>query len=111
MKPIPLDLKTALPKIRKAFDAGKLALGSCAYTGPCAIGIAMHPSQRAALERLDKDETSIGGLFDEGLVEVPYEQEVDFRNLQNVFDNHPDRFEELLSGLEVRYGLKEPVAA
>lgn len=110
MKPIPLDMKTALPKIRKAFDAGKLARGSCAYTGPCAIGAAMHPSQRAALQRAEKDETLIGELFNNGFVEVPASQEGDFRNLQNVFDNHYERFEELLIKLEARYGLKELVA-
>lgn len=105
---IQLDLKTALPKIREAWDTGRLQAGTqaCRYSAPCAVGAALTPDQLNQLVAADYDRSAIDTLVRDGIVEVPAEQVSDFVRLQMHFDGDlAPEFEGLLARLEHQYGV------
>ena len=116
--PVKLDMKTLLPKVRKAFDAGLLQaqdptneLKQCSYDGPCAIGIGMTPRNRKRMDGCDSVDGSVGPLIVKGHIIVPDGQVHDFVELQDMHDGWVTSprcydgkdFSELLCRLEEKY--------
>jgi hypothetical protein len=110
-----LDLKTMLPVIRKAYDAGELEAQkssgntSCHYAGPCAIGVCLPEDTRVSLDTLHEDGggTSVGKWFYRGVLSCPPDQRDDWEVLQLEHDNwtssKEDYFGILLKKLERKY--------
>jgi hypothetical protein len=106
--PITLNIKDVLIAARKAFDAGELSIqtgkASCTYAGPCAIGAAIPPERRAAL---DKDYPTISALVERGVVQVEGVGLDDMVCLQAAHDECTVAgFAATLSDLEIQHGLR-----
>ncbi len=96
MKPpiIHFDLKTMLPTIRKAFDAGELQAldeeqvgGTCEYAGPCAIGVCIPKEDRVKFDRhKNGGDTSASDWLRRGNFVIPKDQRDDFLQLQHLHD-------------------------
>lgn len=76
-------------KAREAFLKGELQCqrepaAGCTYSGPCAIGAALSPEVRAALD--EQGEVLIGSLLYQGLVKAPAEEWDALRDLQEAHD-------------------------
>lgn len=104
---VSLDLRTMLPVIRKAFDAGELQMQknhmACIYAGPCAIGVCLDPETRTMLD--DAENTAISDLLLAGTVTAPANQHEDLHILQFTHDNVTvEDFGEVLARLEKKYG-------
>lgn len=109
---VSLDLRTMLPVIRKAFDAGELQMQTrpgglrCYYNGPCAIGVCLDEDTRVSLDELVA--SGIAFLFDHKYLTCPPEQREDWMELQFKHDEgHIRVFETLLSRLEAKYARPE----
>lgn len=108
---IKLDLKTDLPKLRAAFDAGQLQCqqaafkpGSfCNYSGPCAVGAMLSPDERVDLDVRHSND-SVRSLTFDGVVDAPEEQHGDLARLQRLHDKGMVRhLGDFLSNLEDKY--------
>lgn len=98
---IKLDLRTGLPKVRAAWDAGQLQRGAC-YSDPCAIGAMATPEERAELDEFPSG--TIGALWLAERVDIPNGQATDFSRLQDCFESEDDAvFESMLTRLEEKY--------
>jgi hypothetical protein len=94
-----LDLRTDLPKIRKAFDAGQLKQKGL-YSGPCAVGICLPEPIRKELD-FHYCYSGIWVLEGRGAVEVAEGQLKDWEELQEAFDN--GKFSVTLAEMEAKY--------
>ena len=122
---INLDLKTALPQIREAFDSRNMQLfhdatrlgSACIYAAPCAIGVCLTEEERIFCD--EQDMPGIGSLIDDDLVQAPANQLQDMSDLQFAHDNAVSNniigkeefyqecvrdFATKLAELEVKYG-------
>ena len=74
--PIPLDLRTLLPKVRAAYEAGELQAQTrqerperCRYAGPCAVGVGLSLEDRRRFDRRTRG--SISDLITSGATSAP----------------------------------------
>lgn len=99
-KPIEIDLRRDLPKVRENWDALMKALPQrrCMYRAPCVIGAMMPAATRS------KVQGTIGDLIDDGSVAVAFGQRRDMTILQKVFDNgNEQNFARSLRRIEAKY--------
>lgn len=59
----------------------------CFYDGPCVVGSAVNPNQRASLDKTPPySDTDVATLVNKGLIEVPFDQLRDMAGLQQTHD-------------------------
>jgi hypothetical protein len=103
-KPIEIDLRRDLPKVREQYAALTASLGRCSYTAPCAIGAMMSREQRTALDLEKLNNVSIATLIEDARVTVPEGQIDDLWALQSAFDGgNVSTFSSTIARLEAKY--------
>jgi hypothetical protein len=103
-KPIEIDLRRDLPKVREQLEDVLPSRGNCRYSAPCAVGAMLSPAAREALRADDKDGSDISVLLSDGTVRAPADQKLDIDALQEAFDNLTEEaFLAELARLEAKY--------
>lgn len=105
-KPIEIDLRRDLPKVREKWRSLIRQRGKCLYAAPCIIGAMVPESLRAGLDQPITGTTcpNISHLIKARKVIVPEGQAADCADLQNVFDNSEPRvIRAELTRLEAKY--------
>jgi hypothetical protein len=100
-KPIEIDLRRDLPKVREQLEAILPNIGACLYSAPCAIGAMLSERDRKRLAGREADETAIDF---HRTIHLPADQLRDAVKLQWAFDSGDvGRFRETLAALEAKY--------
>lgn len=71
------------------YDEAKGNMGQCSYSAPCIIGTLVPERKRDELDFAGED-TNIGNLVNEQLVDLPWGQLQDARQMQKAFDDARD---------------------
>jgi hypothetical protein len=101
---IVIDLTAQLPLVLEAKSLLQQTIGSCWYSAPCVIGAMMEPNDRIWLSGQHWDDTAIGELDANEIVEIPEGQFEDIKALQKAFDNGDwHNFERELDRLVVKW--------